>query len=193
MAFKTVLVHVDRSRHAAARIRAAAALARVHGALLVGVALTGIPTRIFPHETVDAQAAPGAGHFGALGASARQALAAFQALARTAGVPCETRLDFDETAEGLARWSRFADLLVIGRDDLDAPTPRVSIRMPAHVIVHAAAPVLEWPATDAAPAAAERIGLAWDGGADRTCPHDTGLHGAARTALAQATVPVLFA
>ena len=36
MAYKTILVHADGSRHAAARIRYAATLARAHGAMLLG-------------------------------------------------------------------------------------------------------------------------------------------------------------
>jgi nucleotide-binding universal stress UspA family protein len=42
MTYKTIVVHVDQSRHAAARIRLAAELAISEGAHLVGAAMTGI-------------------------------------------------------------------------------------------------------------------------------------------------------
>nr|WP_315218549.1 universal stress protein [uncultured Duganella sp.] len=42
MSYKTILVHVDQSPHAAARIELAGRLARSHGAHLVGAALTGL-------------------------------------------------------------------------------------------------------------------------------------------------------
>ena len=43
MAVETIVVYVDLSRHMPARIRAAASLGLIHGAHLLGVAMTGIP------------------------------------------------------------------------------------------------------------------------------------------------------
>ena len=43
MSYRTILVHVDRSGNAAARIRLAAALAQGEKAHLVGSAMTGVP------------------------------------------------------------------------------------------------------------------------------------------------------
>ena len=46
---KTILVHVDQSVHAPARIRYAAALARATGADLIGAALFGVSAAVFPN------------------------------------------------------------------------------------------------------------------------------------------------
>ncbi|MGZ5183456.1 MAG: hypothetical protein ACXWC2_23505, partial [Ramlibacter sp.] len=43
MSLQSILVHADLSRHAPARIQAAALLAREHGAHLTGAAMTGLP------------------------------------------------------------------------------------------------------------------------------------------------------
>jgi hypothetical protein len=50
MSYKTVVVHVDSSVHASARIRAAAAVAKVEGAHLIGTAMTGISRFAWPGD-----------------------------------------------------------------------------------------------------------------------------------------------
>jgi hypothetical protein len=68
---KTILVHVDLSRHAPSRIRMAASVAQVHGATLLGAAMTGISRAVFPHG-YDASRAPLTGsHFDPLVDNAR--------------------------------------------------------------------------------------------------------------------------
>ena len=47
MSYKTVLVHVDKSRHAAERLRLATAIAREEGAHLIGAAATGVSRYIY--------------------------------------------------------------------------------------------------------------------------------------------------
>ena len=43
MSYKTILVHVDESRHLTRRVEIAAGIAALHGAHLIGVAVTGVP------------------------------------------------------------------------------------------------------------------------------------------------------
>ena len=53
MPYRTILVHVDRSSHAASRIRIAAELAVRESAHLIGAAMTGIPRYVFEQSEVD--------------------------------------------------------------------------------------------------------------------------------------------
>jgi len=48
MEYRTILVHVDASAHASARVRLAAAIAGSHGAHLVGAAMTGMSRFVCP-------------------------------------------------------------------------------------------------------------------------------------------------
>jgi nucleotide-binding universal stress UspA family protein len=165
MSLQSILVHADLSRHAPARIHAAALLAREHGAHLLGAAMMGVSRAIFPDGY---QARPGtlsAACFDPLAQNARLALARFEAIASERGVPHETRLVPDEADDGLAMLSRFADLVVVSQDD---PAESVSdhvLRMPDYVILNSPRPVLVIPYGVDPPetGVARRILLGWDG------------------------------
>ena len=53
--YKTILVHVDETPHAIARIDAAIALALQHQAHLIGSALTGLSAYLFPSSVLEPQ------------------------------------------------------------------------------------------------------------------------------------------
>ncbi|MFC4933057.1 universal stress protein [Massilia sp. GCM10023247] len=165
MHFKTILVHVDPSRHAPARIELAAALCAEHGAHLVGAAMTGISRAVFPDGC---DAAPGtllAGYVDPLVRTARRALDAFEQIARRHGLSHEARLVSDQAPEALALLARCADLVVLSQDDPDESLgylPPAS-RMPDHVVFNAACPVLVVPRAAAAAACPRRILLCWNG------------------------------
>ena len=164
MDYKTVLVHVDESRHAPARIRYAARLAREHRALLLGAAFTGVSRAVFPTGFDIRPATLEASYFEPLEDNARRALAAFDAIAAAEGAAHDTRLVCDEPDEGLARLARFADLVVVGQDDPDEAPAGSVLRIPDYVILNAARPVVIVPHRVESLPLPGRILLAWDGG-----------------------------
>jgi nucleotide-binding universal stress UspA family protein len=162
--FKTILVHVDQSSHAPARMRYAAALAHAHNAHLLGAALFGVARSIFP---LGYESRPGtleASYFDPLAQNAIRALAQFEAIATEMRVPHEARFVCDQADDGLARLSRFADLVVISQDDPDEALPALAVHLQDYVVLNSARPVLILPRTDAAPGAARDVLVAWDGG-----------------------------
>jgi nucleotide-binding universal stress UspA family protein len=166
--FKTILVHVDQSSHAPARMRYAAALAHAHQAHLLGAAMFGVSHNIFP---LGYAARPGtleASYFDPLAQNARRALAQFEAIASEMRIPHEGRFVCDRADDGLARLARFADLVVLTQDDPDEALPDLAVHLPDYVILNSPRPVLVLPRTDAAPGAApgaaRSVLVAWDGG-----------------------------
>lgn len=160
---KTILVHVDLSAHAPARMQCAAALAHAHGAHLVGAAMLGVSRAVFPHGY---EAAPGslcASYFQPLADNARRALSAFEDLAAKAGLKYETRFVCDQADDGLARHARFADLVVISQDDPEESMTDMAVHLPEYLILNCARPVLVVPRAAAAPSHGRKVLVAWDG------------------------------
>ena len=165
MAYKTILVHVDQSRHAPARIRLAAAMAREHDAHLVGAAMTGISRYVFPDGAWPLPQTLAASCFDPLYKAAQGALDQFGALAAPFEVSLEPRLVADQDSDALALLARFCDLVVITQDDPAEALPGQAVRLQEYVAVNATAPVLVVPVgwTSTAPPGA--VLLAWNGSA----------------------------
>lgn len=165
MRFKTILVHVDQSRHAAARIETAAAICAEHGSHLIGAAMTGIARAVFPGGV---DAGPGtllASYVDPLMQIARGALENFERIARRLGVSHESRLISDQAPDALAMLARFADLVVVSQDDPEESlgyTPS-ALRMPDHVVVNAARPVLVVPRIAGPLPCPRTVLLCWNG------------------------------
>jgi nucleotide-binding universal stress UspA family protein len=163
MSYKTILVHVDQSRHAASRIGVAARLAADHGAHLVGAAMTGISRFVFHGATVDLARTVIAAQFDILVGKANDALASFEAIAAGAGVlSFERRLVEDDAATGLALQARYADLVVLSQFDRDDPVARVDPRLQAFVLLNSACPLLVVPHAGAPAAPCAHALVAWD-------------------------------
>lgn len=163
MSYQTILVHVDQSVHAPARMRYAAALAHVHGAHLVGAAMFGVSRDVFPHGYEVEPATLAASVFQPLADNARRALAGFESIARDRHVAYEARFVCDAADQGLALQARFADLVVISQDDPDESLPNMATRLPEFVILNCARPVLVLPHADPDPYHNPKVLLAWDG------------------------------
>ncbi|MCD2516196.1 universal stress protein [Massilia sp. G4R7] len=164
MSYRTIVVHVDESRHAPQRIRLAARLAAEHEAHLVGVAVTGVSREVFPHGY---QAAPGtleASYFQPLHDAAARALEVFGELALGAGVSFEKRLVCDLASEALARIGRFADLVVVGQDDPNEALKDTIGRIPEYVAFTSARPVLVVPCAPVLHGMGRHVLAAWNGG-----------------------------
>lgn len=143
MPYKTILVHVDLSPHAPARIRLAAALAQSEAAHLIGAAMTGISRFVYPNNPSDLARTVIAGYVDTLYQQADQALAQFEAVAGSAGVSsCEPRLVGDDPEGGLVQLSRFCDLLVLSQTDPASPVTGAARDLPEYVMLSIVRPVL---------------------------------------------------
>jgi len=165
MSYKTILLHVDQSRHLGPRVAAAASLAVADNAHLIGVAMTGISRFAYPSGAPTLAA-----HLETLRARAAGALAEFEALARGLGVASfETRLVDDDAAGGISVQARYCDLVVLGQTDPHDPSPAVLPDFPEYVLMHSGRPVLIVPhAAAPAPFAANQILVAWDASMEAT-------------------------
>lgn len=168
MAYKTILVHADLSRHAPARIAMAAALALEHGAMLVGAAATGVSPLVYPAEQGGFPGGLLDEYFGALRAKLEAALEQFQRLAAPTGLPFDKRMVIEDAGEGLAALARFADLVVISQDDPGEALAHDDPRLPEYLILNTPRPVLVVPSAashDPQPPAQppRHILLAWNG------------------------------
>jgi nucleotide-binding universal stress UspA family protein len=164
MSYRTILVHVDQSVHAPARMRYAAGLAHAHGARLVGAALFGVSRDIFPQGYDVRPGTLDASCFGALADNARRALGRFETIAAEHGARHESRFVCDRADDGLARLARFADLVVVSQDDPAEAPPDMAVRLPEFLVLYGAPALLVVPRADPAPYHDPTILLAWDGG-----------------------------
>lgn len=146
--YKTIVVHVDGSPEQEARMRAAALLARDDGAHVVGSAATGISWLDFALLAGSMAAPMPPADFDGLRHTASLRLEAFSAQAARLGIASvETRLIEDVPQYGLLMQSRYADLVILGQDQDDAAPglPARVRRLPEHIAVHGARPVLVVP------------------------------------------------
>ncbi len=188
MSYKTVLVHVDQSRQAPARISIAAAIARAQQAHLTGAAMTGISRYVFDSGTFNPTDPTFVHHLEHLRRYAREGLDKFEALARSTGVDAiESRVVDDDAAGGMALQSRYADLIVIGQFDPSDPVPGLMSDFPEQVLLHGGRPVLVVPF---AGRFSERVGkamVAWDG----SLPASRAVAGALPLLVAAETVDIM--
>lgn len=168
MSYKTILVHVDKTRSAAERIRLASEVAAVCDAHLTGAVLTGISRFIYqaglindndPNLTVHL-----AEELNVLRERAKEALNDFTRIAQKMQVRSfETQLIDDETGEFLRR-ARCHDLIVLGQTDPEEPTPAVGPDFPERILLNAGRPVLLVPYTGHFDRIGSKSMIAWDGG-----------------------------
>lgn len=163
MSYKTILVHVDQSPHAEARIALAARIAAAQGAHLVGAAMTGISRFVYHGATVDVARTVLDAQLELLTRKANDALARFDAIAATlAGLSFERRLVEDDAGGGLALQARYADLVVLSQFDRDDPVARVDPDLPAYVMLNSACPVLMVPYIGPPATCCAHALVAWD-------------------------------
>jgi nucleotide-binding universal stress UspA family protein len=169
MSYKTILVHVDESSHAAERIAVAARIASAEDAHLIGAAATGISRFVFS-TVADDQIDPSLLlHLGFLRERANRALTDFEAMAQNAGVrSIEKRLIEDDAADGISLQARYSDLAVISQIDPDEPSPGVMSEFPEYVVMNSARPVLLVPYAGHFDRIGERVLVAWDASIEAT-------------------------
>ncbi|OWY30537.1 universal stress protein [Herbaspirillum robiniae] len=164
MSYKSILVHVDQSRHAAQRIRIAAEIARAQHAHLIGSAMTGISSFIQMEG-----AAFVATHIDGFRDRALAALEVFDGISRSVGVlSYEKRFIDDDVEGGLALQARYADLVVLSQSDLDEPDSSFIVDLPEYVMLNAPRPVLVVPSAGDFSEVGKNALIAWDGSMEAT-------------------------
>ena len=169
MSYKTIVVHVDNSRYAHARIKAAAAIAILESAHLIGTAMTGASRSIYKNLAVSPEDAGILPCFHTLQKRAEDALMTFEDIARHAGVASfEQRLIDDDIARGLGMQARYCDLAVLGQYDRDDPYSTANSDLCRYVVMVGGSPTLIMPKSEAFSGAIERVLVAWDGSVQAT-------------------------
>lgn len=164
MSYKTILVHVDHSKHAASRIRIAADMAVRENAHLIGAAMTGISRYLYEENAIDLNRTVLANHVDALNQRAEEALAQFEKIAAQVGVQSvEKRLVKDDDQGGLTLQARYCDLVVLSQTDPDEPSTRAISDLPEYVVLNSGRPVLIVPYAGAFKTIGEQVLVAWDG------------------------------
>lgn len=163
MSYRMILVHVDDSRRANERISIAASIALAKNAHLIGVAMTGISTVLYPVDIIDADARTFTPILESLQERANRALAEFESAVRRMGIASfEKRLVADEMGGGLILQARYCDLVVIGQSDPSELSPVVPSDFPEYVVMNAARPVLIIPYAGHFSRVGKRPLVAWD-------------------------------
>lgn len=160
MTLKDILVHVDDTKASASRLETAIALAKDHGAHLVGLYVMVMPelpayvAAQMPAEIIERQ-------MQALKDSAAAAKKSFEAAVSSAGLASsEFRSGEGDPVDVIGLHARYCDLAVIGQHDPDAGS---YFDMPDRLILSLGRPVLVVPYAGAYTNLGRNAMVAWDG------------------------------
>lgn len=162
MFYKTILVHVDESRHSRLRGELAAKIAASCDAHLVGIALSGMPALFYDPilNPMDPAIEP---LLQVPRQRAAAALAQFEQVARrfhTGSI--ETLLEENESEVGVSMQARYSDLAVVGQYDPDDTESTTRPGFAASVILECGVPVLVVPYASAPATFGQRPLLSWN-------------------------------
>ncbi len=164
MSYRTILVHVDRTAAAPARIKLAAQLAAREGAHLTGSAMSGVPRFMYAGDPFDASGAIIGDYLELAAKRANQALDQFDEITARMGLSSvERRNSKDDEYSALCLQARYADLVVLGQAMPGGGEAAMLRDLPEHVILHSGKPVLVVPYAGDFPTLGERPLVAWDG------------------------------
>ena len=163
MSYKTILVHVDESRHARARSEFAAQMAVDADAHLIGAATTGMSREFLEWVGFDEKALDLDRLSDLLRERAEQSLAQFEEIVRRAGVASfERRLIEDDPSAGISIQARFCDLAVLSQTDPRDSASNVSSNFPEMVVMDSGCPALILPYAHDFKYVGERVLVAWN-------------------------------
>lgn len=164
MALKDILVHVDASKPAGARLRLAAGMARDHGAHLAVLHVVDIDMPLI----ASADAGGGIAIAGIIEDMRGQALAdgaRLEALAREVirreAISGEWRQVEGATAEQVALHARYADIVVVGQSDPEGDAPHAAAAVEA-VLFTSGRPVLILPYAGRFERLGRRVLVGWN-------------------------------
>lgn len=169
MDYKSIVVHLDYSKHCGARVEAAARLAVGFGAHLVGVHAVeglGVPEEV--QTAFMAGVAVQRDDGTEVHPSAIQET--FARRAESIGVTqYEFRSAIGDAVNIVSTHARYADLLVVGQNDPDERGTGVAPTFPEMVVLSCARPVLVVPYyADSFPKLGSRVMVAWNGSREAT-------------------------
>lgn len=164
MAIKDVLVQVDGSKRAAARIAAAIDLAQIHAAHLTGLCLAvepPVPAEILGFMPADLLASQRKGVLD----QAETAAAQFRLAVEAAGTLGECRivrvLDLD-AADVFIQHARHADVVILSQAD-PGEISVLGRQFPVDIVMGSGRPVIVIPYIGPAPTLGQRVLVAWNG------------------------------
>lgn len=171
MAYKSILVHVDKCANAEQRYSVAAAIAENEEAHLLGAAMSGISRFIHLSEIgvpeSYGEALPKT-PVALLRERAADALKNFERIAQTKCKQFEKRLMEDEACGGITLLARYSDLVVVGQVDRDDPFSAFVSDLPEYVALASGRPVMVIPRVGQFASVGSRILIAWDGSISAT-------------------------
>jgi nucleotide-binding universal stress UspA family protein len=163
MSYKTILVHVDGSKHLYRRVETAARLAETYDAHLVGIALVDLPAIFFDPPVVNPVDPAIEPALQVPRKRAAEALANFEHFARKFNVPSiETRLEENETALEVSLQARYSDLVVLGQYDPYDSDSSTKADFAETVILECGVPVLVVPFSHIPDGLPKRILVSWN-------------------------------
>lgn len=164
MDYKTILVHLDRSRHESRLLEGAVRLSQRFNSHLVGVhalppfyAPVMIPGDVVGVGQIQQQYRKSAEE------TAAKIEAEFRKKAQAAGLSHEWRLAEDRAEMVVPLHARYADLALLSQPDPDEELPEGSEELPATVALKAGRPVLVMPYTETFPESFQRVLVGWNG------------------------------
>jgi nucleotide-binding universal stress UspA family protein len=163
MSYKSIVVHINSSKHVNKRIAVAAALARQCEAHLIGLAALPMPQPFYTAGADDSGAAAMVDYMAWARERAEAELAACEQLVGRLGVASfEQRLALDDATAALCLETRYADLLVLGQDD---PCERSNVpdTRAAYLLHHVPCPVLFVPYAGDLEKTGQNVVVAWNG------------------------------
>lgn len=172
MSYKTVLVHVDKDKHASERVKLAAQIAIKEEAHLIGAAPSGISRFIYQSRFIyegGGMATHLDSHLDELRKAASDSLAMFENTVKSLGVQSyEARAVDDEAGGGISLQARYCDLVVIGQTNLDEPSSTTLPDFPEFVVMNSGRPVLIVPYVGSYETMPKRVLIAWDASTSAT-------------------------
>ncbi|MBC3880205.1 universal stress protein [Undibacterium sp. LX40W] len=164
MTYKSILVHVEDSKHATQRTIVAHELAKQFDSHLIGLAVTGISRYVFEGSDFSISD-PNIGlHLNDLHKRAERAIERFNYDCNSlGGNQFEANIANDEANGGLGLRARYCDLIVIGQSNPHEPSPSVMSDFPEFMVVNAGRPTLIIPYAGAHTNISRRVVIAWDG------------------------------
>ena len=166
MGLKDIVVYVDSSEATKARVGFAVALAKEHGAHLIGIAFA--PTALLPLYGADVGFADMSEVLESVKTQGAKALKAFEASAKAAGVSAEASLMqgmSEEFPHDFASAVRHADLAILGQPR-DGDPLIGQYALVERCLFASGRPVIIVPAAPEKPALNGTIVAAWDGSAE---------------------------
>lgn len=172
MSYKTVLVHVDKDKHAVERIKLAAQIAMNDEAHLIGAAPSGVSRFIYQSRFIyegGGMASHLDSHLEELRKAAKDSLTQFEGTVKSLGVQSyEARQVDDEAGAGISLQARYSDLVVVGQANLDEPSSTTLPDFPEFVVMNSGRPVLIVPYVGRYDAMPKRVLIAWDASTSAT-------------------------